>query len=295
MFIKVLSTLPSVMIKKSSFLFHRPLTTMHSNIITKEFGKFKVQVLPALSDNFMYLLIDNSSKEAAIVDPVAPDVVWDAVRKENVKLTTVLTTHHHWDHAGGNKELINSNTNDQLTVIGGDDRIDGLTIMIDTHGVDVQLGSLNIKCLCTPCHTTGHVCYYVNEEQNGVVFTGDTLFLGGCGRFFEGTATQMYKALIKILSQLPDSTAVFCGHEYAIQNLKFGLHVEPSNQHILSKLENIEAKRKIKEPSVPSTIGLEKLINPFMRVENESVQKFTQTIGEPINTMKMLRDLKNNF
>jgi len=109
--------------------------------------------------------------------------------------------------------------------------------------------------------------------------------------------------------------AVFCGHEYAIQNLKFGLHVEPSNQHILTKLKDIETRRKIKEPSVPSTIGkkqlfkyeklshsviflnlgLEKLINPFMRVETESVQKVTQTIGDPIKTMKMLRDMKNNL
>jgi len=89
---------------------------------------------------------------------------------------------------------------------------------------------------------------------------GDTLFLGGCGRFFEGNATQMYEALIKILSQLPDSTAVFCGHEYAIQNLKFGLHVEPSNQDILSKLADIETKRKTMEPSVPSTIGKKKFI-----------------------------------
>jgi len=268
---------------------------MHSSIVTKDFGKFKIQVLPALSDNFMYLLIDNGTKEAAIVDPVAPNVVWDAVSRENVKLTTVLTTHHHWDHAGGNKELISSNTNDQLTVIGGDDRIDGLTIMIDKQGVDLQLGSLNIKCLRTPCHTTGHVCYYVSAGQEGVVFTGDTLFLGGCGRFFEGNATQMYEALIKILSQLPDNTAVFCGHEYAIQNLKFGLHVEPANQDILSQLGQIKTKRETKEPSVPSTIGLEKLINPFMRVEKEEVQKVTQTINDPIETMRILREMKNNL
>lgn len=291
---KSLFFLTGTIIKKPSSLIQRCLTTMHSNIITKDFGKFKVQVLPALSDNFMYLLINNDTKEAAIVDPVTPDVVMDAVRKENIKLTTILTTHHHWDHAGGNQELIN-NANNKLTVIGGDDRIDGLTVMIDKHGVDFHLGSLNIKCLLTPCHTTGHVCYYVNEGQESVVFTGDTLFLGGCGRFFEGNATQMYEALIKILSQLPDSTAVFCGHEYAIQNLKFGLHIEPSNENILSLLKDIENKRKTKEPSVPSTIGLEKLINPFMRVEKEPVQNITKTIGNPIETMHILREMKNKF
>uniref|UniRef100_A0A2S2Q371 hydroxyacylglutathione hydrolase n=1 Tax=Sipha flava TaxID=143950 RepID=A0A2S2Q371_9HEMI len=292
---KALSSLSCIAIRNPSSLVERYLTTMHSNIRTKEFDKFQVKVLPALSDNFMYLLVDNETKKAAIVDPVAPDVVWDTVQKENLKLTTVLTTHHHWDHAGGNKELINSNKNDKFTVIGGDDRIYGLTVMIDKHGVDLQLGSLNIKCLRTPCHTTGHVCYYVTAGKEGVVFTGDTLFLGGCGRFFEGTATQMYDALIKILSQLPDNTAVFCGHEYAIQNLKFGLHIEPNNQDILSQLKNIENKREVKDPSVPSTIGLEKLINPFMRVEKEPVQIVTKSIGDPIKTMQILREMKNKF
>ncbi|XP_050548831.1 hydroxyacylglutathione hydrolase, mitochondrial isoform X2 [Daktulosphaira vitifoliae] len=269
---------------------------MHSNVVMKEFGsKFKIQVLPALSDNFMYLLIDNTTKEAAIVDPVAPNTVWEAVKNENVKLTTVLTTHHHWDHAGGNKELITSNSGSPLNVIGGDNRIDGLTTIIDKSGIELKMGSLNIKCLRTPCHTSGHVCYYVYTNEASVVFTGDTLFLGGCGRFFEGTAQQMYEALIKILSQLPDNTAVFCGHEYAIQNLKFSKHVEPNNVHLLSLLKEIEIKRKMNEPSVPSTIGLEKLINPFMRVDEESIQKVTGTIGDSIETMKILREMKNDF
>ncbi|VVC24295.1 Hypothetical protein CINCED_3A018303 [Cinara cedri] len=268
---------------------------MHSIIITKEFYYFKVIILPALTDNYMYLIIDKKSKEAAIVDPVEPNVVWDAVRKENVKLTTVLTTHHHWDHAGGNKELLNSNTGGELTVIGGDDRIDGLTKMITPHETDYKLGSLCIKCIRTPCHTTGHVCYYIKKDNDMACFTGDTLFFGGCGRFFEGNAKQMYDALINVISEFPDGTSVFCGHEYAVQNLKFGLFVEPSNQNILSALNNTEFKRQIKKPSVPSTVGLEKLINPFMRVKKKEVQIFTQTIGDPIETMRVLREMKNNF
>ncbi|XP_050422627.1 hydroxyacylglutathione hydrolase, mitochondrial isoform X1 [Adelges cooleyi] len=271
-------------------------STMHSNIITKEFGRqFKVQVLPALSDNFMYLLIDKTTGEAAIVDPVAPNTVWEAVKRENVKLTTILTTHHHWDHAGGNKELIDGNVGDPLTVIGGDDRIDGLTKMIDTSGTDLKIGLLDVKCLRTPCHTTGHVCYYVSTDEGSVVFTGDTLFVGGCGRFFEGNAQQMYEALIEILSKLPENTAVFCGHEYSIQNLKFGLHVEPTNEDLLSLLKTVEVKRQAKEPCVPSTIGMEKLVNPFMRVGIASVQNATKTPGNSIETMRILRELKNDF
>jgi hydroxyacylglutathione hydrolase len=127
------------------------------------------------------------------------------------------------------------------------------------------------------------------------VFTGDTLFLGGCGRFFEGTAEQMHSALIEKLSKLPDETKVFCGHEYALGNLKFGNHVEPDNKDILAKIEWTKAQRDQNLPSVPSTIGEEKLINPFMRVTTEPVQKFAGAIGNPIETMAHIRRVKDSF
>ena len=165
----------------------------------------KIRILPALSDNYMYLLVDNDTKEAAIVDPVDPDSVIKAVEEEGVKLTTLLTTHHHWDHAGGNADLIKRVPG--LTVFGGDDRIDGVTRMVK-HGDELKVGSLNIQCIFTPCHTTGHICYYVTKNTDKAVFTGDTLFLGGCGRFFEGTAPQMYEALVKKLGTLPGETKV---------------------------------------------------------------------------------------
>ena len=98
------------------------------------------------------------------------------------------------------------------------------------HGDQFKMGDVEISCLFTPCHTTGHICYYVTQDNDRIVFTGDTLFLGGCGRFFEGTAEMMYRAMVEILSLLPGDTKVYCGHEYSLQNLAYAAHVEPSNE-----------------------------------------------------------------
>lgn len=166
-------------------------------------GAMKVQLLPALTDNYMYLVIDDDTKEAAIVDPVQPQKVLDTVRKHGVKLTTVLTTHHHWDHAGGNEKLLKLEPG--LKVYGGDDRIGALTHKV-THLSTLQVGSLSVKCLSTPCHTSGHICYLVSKPGSAeppAVFTGDTLFVAGCGKFYEGTADEMYRALLEVLGRLP--------------------------------------------------------------------------------------------
>ncbi|NP_001134036.1 Hydroxyacylglutathione hydrolase [Salmo salar] len=132
----------------------------------------KVELLPALTDNYMYLLIDEESKEAAIIDPVEPVKVVEAIRKHGVRLTTVLTTHHHWDHAGGNEKMVRLVPG--LTVYGGDDRVDALTKKVK-HSNTFKVGSLTVKCLFTPCHTTGHICYLVTKDNSAeppAVFTG---------------------------------------------------------------------------------------------------------------------------
>lgn len=172
-----------------------------------------------------------------------------AVSDQAVQLKCVLTTHHHWDHAGGNQKLV-SKFNQPLKVFGGDDRIEALTDKVTDNDV-LSLGKLNIRCLFTPCHTTGHICYYI-ETPSGqrAVFTGDTLFSGGCGRFFEGTPPQMHTALIGKLSQLPDDTEVYCGHEYTLQNLAFGAHVEPNNEDIKQKIEWAKKLRSSNLPTV---------------------------------------------
>ncbi|XP_077979648.1 hydroxyacylglutathione hydrolase, mitochondrial-like isoform X2 [Glandiceps talaboti] len=253
----------------------------------------KVRLLPALDDNYMYLLVDEKSKTAAIVDPVQPEKVVDAVKEENVTLTTVLTTHHHWDHAGGNEKLVTMVQG--LAVYGGDDRIGALNKKVK-HGDEFKIGDLNVKCLSTPCHTSGHICYYVTGEpdQDKAVFTGDTLFVAGCGKFFEGTPQEMYRALIEVLSALPPSTKVYCGHEYTANNLTFAQHVEPNNNAIKEKLTWAKMQRSKNEPTIPSTIGDEFTYNPFMRVKEESVQKHVGQ-HDPIATMGELRKEKDGF
>jgi len=253
----------------------------------------RVEILPALQDNYMYMIIDEASKEAAIVDPVEPKKVVAAAKDHGVNLTTVLTTHHHWDHAGGNVDLTKMVAG--LKVTGGDDRVGALTQKVG-HGDEFKVGSLNVKCLFTPCHTSGHICYYVTgeKEEQPAVFTGDTLFVAGCGKFFEGTPDQMYHALIEVLSSLPDNTRVYCGHEYTVSNLKYALHVEPDNQDIQDKMSWSQGARGKDQPTVPSTISEEKLYNPFMRVNEKSVQEHAG-VSDGVTTMGYIRREKDNF
>ncbi|XP_073492541.1 hydroxyacylglutathione hydrolase, mitochondrial isoform X1 [Aquarana catesbeiana] len=263
-----------------------------SKLVTQ--GNMKIELLPALTDNYMYLLIDEETKEAAIVDPVQPKKVVDAVKKHGVNLTSVLTTHHHWDHAGGNEKLVKMMSG--LKVYGGDSRIGALTQRV-SHLTTFQVGSLHVKCLSTPCHTSGHICYYVtkpNSSEPPAVFTGDTLFVAGCGKFFEGTAEEMYKALIEILGKLPPETRVYCGHEYTINNLKFARHVESNNEQIKKKLSWAKETYNNGEPTIPSTLAEEFTYNPFMRVREKSVQDHAGE-SDPISTMASIRKEKDNF
>ncbi|XP_040569848.1 hydroxyacylglutathione hydrolase, mitochondrial isoform X2 [Lepeophtheirus salmonis] len=251
-----------------------------------------IEILPAFKDNYMYMIIDEKTQSAGIVDPADPNLVAKRVKECNLKLTTVLTTHHHWDHASGNLKI--KEFFPEIKIYGGDDRIEGLTDKV-SDGDIINIGDSKLFCHFTPCHTQGHICYYFSGVEPAV-FTGDTLFLGGCGRFFEGTAPEMHKNLIEILGSLPNETKVYCGHEYSLSNLKFGAHVEPNNNVIADKIKWCKEKRELEvpEPTVPSTIGEEKEINPFMRVGVESVMKHTHT-SDPIETMKALRSEKDDF
>lgn len=264
----------------------------HSERKLVEMAGMRVQVLPALHDNYMYLIIDEETKEAAVVDPVDPNVVMDSVEDNKVKLTKILTTHHHWDHASGNKKM--KKIIPELLVYGGDDRVEALTNRVG-HGDKLNIGKLDVECLFTPCHTKGHICYVVKPPgQPQAVFTGDTLFIAGCGRFFEGSPQEMYDALYNKLGRLPNDTQVFCGHEYTIPNLKFAEIVDSSNRAVAKKMEWAEQMRKENKPTVPSTIGEEKEINPFMRVHTKPLQ-WRADSEDPIKTMGYIRSEKDNF
>ncbi|KAI9156643.1 hypothetical protein LWI28_010010 [Acer negundo] len=255
----------------------------------------KIFHVPCLEDNYSYLIIDESTKEAAIVDPVEPEKVLEAAKQHGVDLKIILTTHHHWDHAGGNekmKEMVPG-----IKVYGGSlDNVKGCTDKVE-NGDKISLGAnVNILSLHTPCHTKGHISYYVTgkDGEDPAVFTGDTLFIAGCGKFFEGTAEQMYQSLCVTLSSLPKPTQVYCGHEYTVKNLQFALTVEPDNTKIQQKLSWAQQQRQAGLPTIPSTIEEEMETNPFIRVDLPMLQKLVG-FHDPIEALREIRRRKDNW
>jgi len=252
----------------------------------------RVVPVPNQADNYAYLLIDEATNKAAVLDPFDVGKVDRAAQKEGVEVESVLTTHHHHDHSGGNLEYAREHTG--VTVIGGSNAVPALTKKV-ADGDEFTVGEdIHVKCLATPCHTQDSICYYATSkskpEQPGVVFTGDTLFQAGCGRFFEGNAGEMHKAL-SYLGTLPDKTLVYNGHEYTNSSMKFGKHVEPENP-AFQKLDNLV---KTKEMTCgESTIGDEKSWNVFMRVLQPDVKKFHGQ-DDIIAGMQKLREKKNSF
>ncbi|XP_043859094.1 hydroxyacylglutathione hydrolase-like protein isoform X1 [Dromiciops gliroides] len=254
----------------------------------------RVKVISVLEDNYMYLVIEENTREAIVVDATVPKRLLEIVKKEEVKLTTILTTHHHWDHSRGNEELVQLCPG--LRVYGADERIGALTHKL-THNQELKFGAICVRCLLTPGHTLGHMCYFMWEDNcpdAPAVFSGDALFIGGCGRLLEGTAEQMYRSLNETLGTLPKETKVFCGHEYTVRNLKFALKVEPDNETVKTKLAWARARDDDDIPTVPSTLGEEFHYNPFLRVEEESVQKYTGK-KDPVEVMKVLHTENDNF
>lgn len=258
-----------------------------------------MRVIPisVLKDNYAYLIIDDATTEAAVIDPSEAKPVAAAVRREGVNFTTIINTHHHWDHVGGNEELVREFPH--LKVYGHKrdrDRTPCITHLID-EGDTVQIGTLEGRFLFIPCHTSGHVALYFPPEK--AVFTGDTLFIAGCGRLFEGTAADMYNNMVKLMA-LPDDTRIYCGHEYTEKNLQFALTLEPSNAKVKEKLQWARTMREQQRPTVPSTVAEEKAINPFVRVNSTELQaslrkQFPSLSLDPVSVLEKTRFLKDHF
>jgi hydroxyacylglutathione hydrolase len=221
--------------------------------------------VPQLADNYAYLLVDPAARTAAVVDCAEAPPVLAAIAQRGLRLLAVLSTHHHFDHVGGNLDLRAAFPD--VEIYGSADdapRIPGITRRV-SDGDTVRLGSLEGRVIFIPAHTSGHVAYYFPAERT--VFTGDTLFAGGCGRLFEGDAAQMMASLAR-LAALPDATRVYCGHEYTEKNLRFAAILEPGNAALRGKLATVEALRRDARPTVPTTIADEKATNPFLRMDS---------------------------
>lgn len=229
----------------------------------------RVVPVPVLQDNYSYLVIDETENVAAVVDCAEVDPVLEAARCEGVRITTVLSTHHHYDHVGGNEELA---SRIPVRIYGNADdaaRIPRLTDGV-REGDTVHVGRLTGQVIFIPAHTSGHIAYYFPRERT--VFTGDTLFAAGCGRLFEGDPAQMMASLAK-LNALPEDTKVYCGHEYTVRNLEFAHLLEPSNEAIAQKLEWAKSRRAQNQPTVPTTIASERATNPFLRTHSPELRR----------------------
>ena len=254
--------------------------------------------IPQLSDNYAYLLVDPASGEAGIVDCAEAEPVLEEVARRGVSLRAVLATHHHFDHVGGNRDLLAKLPD--LRVYGSADdapKIPGITDRVD-DGDPVQVGGVRGRVLFIPAHTSGHVAYWFPEQR--AVFTGDTLFAGGCGRLFEGDAAQMMSSLGK-LAGLPDDTRVYCGHEYTEKNLEFALTLEPGNPALRAKMAAVQALRRAGKPTVPSTIEDEKETNPFLRADSPELAASVRArvpglpAGDRVALFAAVRGLKDRF
>ncbi|KAK3937657.1 hydroxyacylglutathione hydrolase [Diplogelasinospora grovesii] len=245
------------------------------------------------SNNYAYLVVDDKTKDAVIIDPANPEevapVLKQALKDGKINLTAIVNTHHHWDHAGGNAQLRDDLAMPGLEIIGGKDCKN--VTKTPAHGESLKIGeNISVKALHTPCHTRDSICWFMQDGDDKVVFTGDTLFHGGCGKFFEGTGEEMHKALNETLASLPDDTRVFPGHEYTKSNAKFALSVLQSEA--VKNLESFAEKNK--ETQGRFTIGDEKKHNVFMRPQDPVIQKVTGET-DPVAIMTKLREMKNNF
>ena len=226
----------------------------------------KLLPLSAFSDNYIWMLHDG--RQALVVDPGESQPVCDALAREGLALSAILVTHHHGDHTGGVDALRQATG----AIVHGPQRdpVQG-PLQMYRDGDRIHWQGLTIEVIDVPGHTAGHIAFFVELPQAApIVFCGDTLFSAGCGRLFEGTPQQMHASLQR-LSSLPDHTQVCCAHEYTLGNLKFACEVESDNQALTEYLAHCKALRAQGLPTLPSTIGREKAINPFLRTSVRSV------------------------
>lgn len=222
-----------------------------------------IHSIPALSDNYIHLLHDPDSGATAAIDPAEAEPVLAALAERGWTLTHVLNTHHHGDHVGGNLTL---QVRTGCIIVGAADdraRIPGISQAVK-EGDRFDIGSASAQVLEVPGHTRAHIAFWFASEH--ALFCGDTLFGLGCGRLFEGTATQMWTSLRK-LRALPEDTRVYCAHEYTQANGRFALNLEPDNPELRQRMQRVNQLRAQHLPTVPSTLAEEKASNPFLRAD----------------------------
>lgn len=254
--------------------------------------RLQIEQVPVLSDNYVYLIYDPETKVCACVDPATAGPVKRKLDELGWRLTHIFNTHHHHDHIGGNLQLKQAYECQIVGAANDAHRIDGIDVKV-AEGDDFTFGSTSCRIFEVPGHTSGHIAFYFEDDQ--ALFCGDTLFALGCGRLFEGTAAQMWDSL-SVFKKLPDDTRVFCAHEYTQANAAFAITVDPENTALKSRMAQIDELRGAGEPTVPSTIGLEKATNPFLRPDETGVQIAVGMVGgDTVDVFAEVRRRKDNF
>ena len=255
---------------------------------------FEVSAIKAFSDNYIWTLIKDG--EVTVVDPGDPEPVKNYLNEKGLNLKNIHITHHHFDHTGGIEELTDIYGCEVYGPDGG--HIKGIGVKIQDNQ-EFTIMDVTFKAFATPGHTLDHLSYYVEDDSNPLLFCGDTLFSGGCGRLFEGSPKQMHNSLSR-LAELPGKTKVFCTHEYTESNLRFAIAVEPNNRHIKDKIEEVQELRRKDLETLPSTISEELNINPFLRCNQNDVinsaEYYCKTqLSESHEVLGAIREWKDNF
>jgi hydroxyacylglutathione hydrolase len=256
-----------------------------------------VSAISAFNDNYIWAISAKHCNAVVLVDPGCANTCINYIEKNKLSLTAIIITHHHYDHVDGINALIKHYPQQKINVYTPKHE----TVLGSTHGVDdgdlitIEALKLTLKVMAVPGHTLGHIAYY----NNSLLFCGDTLFSGGCGRVFEGTTAQMYHSLSKLAS-LNNDLKMYCAHEYTLANLAFALTLEPNNEELHRYNEKVKTLRAKNLPSIPSTMAQEKAINPFLRCTNQTIRKNAEqyaqkTLSEPVDVFTVIRSWKNNF
>ncbi len=252
----------------------------------------QVHQFPCLNDNYGYLIHEPEAGVTATIDTPEVAPINAALEEKGWQLTHILNTHHHFDHAGGN-EALKAQWN--CTVVGAANdaaRIPGIDVRV-ADGESYAFGQAVAQVLEVPGHTSGHIAFYFADD--GLAFVGDTLFALGCGRLFEGTPQQMWNSLQKLMA-LPDETIVYCAHEYTQANAAFALSVEPDNEALVARAQEIDQLRAAGQPTVPTSIGLERATNPFLRPMSENLQATVGLSGaQLVDVFAETRKRKDHF